>query len=277
MTAARSPAVFAAVAELLGRYATRPIDATLAPHDDMLPGPSAEHLETYLAVGRSAVQCIAEALVLAGLPAVRSVLDLACGYGRVLRHLRPLFPDARLVASDIDPGRVAFCERTFGAEGVVAPEDLAELDLGGEFDLIWCGSLLTHLAEPLFGRTLERIVTLLAEPGAAVVSLHGRYAVEHQRRGFHYLPVDRWQRIVQDFASRGFGYEDYEELADYPLHRRYGVTLTAPAWVAGQIEKLPGARLLGYHERAWDDHHDVVVVGRPAWDATSPSRSESRR
>jgi hypothetical protein len=33
------------------------------------------------------------------------------------------------------------------------------------------------------------------------------------------------------------------------------------------VEALPGVRILGYRERAWDDHHDVLVFGKPGVEA----------
>ena len=72
------------------------------------------------------------------------ILDLPCGHGRVMRWLRATFPKASLTACDIDGDGVSFCAETFGARPALSSTDPEDLVLG-TFDLIWCGSLLTHL------------------------------------------------------------------------------------------------------------------------------------
>jgi hypothetical protein len=37
-----------------------------------------------------------------------------------------------------------------------------------------------------------------------------------------------------------------------------------PHWTLKLVEADYGIRVLGYAERAWDDHHDVLVIGKPA-------------
>src|SRR5262249_5267499 len=103
----------------------------------------------YLVAGLSALRCIM--LVLEYLrtdPAsIRSVLDLPSGGGRVLRFLRTGFPDATLVACDTNEALVEFCGKAFGARVTRSTPDINQLHLPGSFDLIWCGSLLTHFDE----------------------------------------------------------------------------------------------------------------------------------
>ena len=99
----------------------------------------------YYRVGLSAISCINEAAKLAGLTKVGSILDLPCGSGRVLRFLVHQFPEAEITACELEPGPVEFCARTFGAQAAYSSPNLREVSLGKKFDLIWCGSLVTHL------------------------------------------------------------------------------------------------------------------------------------
>ena len=93
LTATLTPAE----ADLLGRISTR-----VHRHDSMyLPG-QAEH---YLSVGLSAARVLGAALQAKPTPSVGSVLDFPCGYGRVLRFLKAMFPEASVTAlkSNADP------------------------------------------------------------------------------------------------------------------------------------------------------------------------------
>ena len=76
---------------------------------------------------------------------VARILDLPCGHGRVLRFLRREWPGAEIVACDIDPDGAEFCCESFGATSIYAAENPQETPLRGRFDVIWSGSLLTHL------------------------------------------------------------------------------------------------------------------------------------
>ena len=91
------------------------------------------------------------------------MLDMPCGHGRVTRALRAAFPAAELVACDIDTDGVSFCRDRFGAVPVASCPDPMAVELPGTFDLIWVGSLFTHLPSAswhpflqLFARSLVR-------------------------------------------------------------------------------------------------------------------------
>jgi SAM-dependent methyltransferase len=103
------------------------------------------HPTAYFLSGYSALFCIRKALDKAGKKSVASILDFACGHGRVLRSLAADFPKARLVALDTNKAGVDFCAKVFGAKPVYSNIDFSNLSFDGKFDLIWVGSLFTHL------------------------------------------------------------------------------------------------------------------------------------
>ena len=102
---------------------------------------------SYLTAGLSASRSIQASLDAAGkVISGGSVLDFPCGYGRVLRFLKEMFPDSTIVASDIESEAVEFCQRAFAVQGYLSTSarSLKTLSLPWKFDLIWCGSLITH-------------------------------------------------------------------------------------------------------------------------------------
>jgi SAM-dependent methyltransferase len=98
----------------------------------------------YYDVGKSALDCIRSALATARIKPA-SILDLPSGHGRVCRMLRAAFPEAHLTVCDLDHDAVDFCAAQFNAVPVYSHEDIRRVRLDQSFDLIWCGSLLTHL------------------------------------------------------------------------------------------------------------------------------------
>src|SRR5689334_9873650 len=70
---------------------------TTAARDDMLMK-GWEH--QYFAVGADALRLILLSMSTAGKRDFKSILDLPCGHGRVMRYLKARFPEARLTACD---------------------------------------------------------------------------------------------------------------------------------------------------------------------------------
>ena len=109
---------------------------TLAPQDGMiLPGLE----EQYFDLGRRALELVLFSAQLCDKPHYPDILDLPCGYGRVLRWLRAQYDYARITACDLDRSAVDFCVAEFGATPVYSQPDLRELPFNSGFDLIWVG------------------------------------------------------------------------------------------------------------------------------------------
>ncbi|MBA3420577.1 MAG: class I SAM-dependent methyltransferase [Thermoleophilaceae bacterium] len=246
----------------------------ISPGDTMYrPGPAA-----YFPVGRSALHAIEEVLALAGSGGVNPILDLPCGHGRVLRWLRSRYPDAVITACDIDRPGVDFCARTFGAEPVYGSERFAETRLPRRYDLVWCGSLLTHLDLAAWREALSLLVDALRPGGVLIASTHGPTALENIRRRH---PTRLWgldqsggDRLIRAFESGGFGY------ADYPKRAGYGISLATPSFVEAVLAELPGVDGGRVLERRWADHHDIaycVKTSEVDTQAGGPLRESVRR
>jgi SAM-dependent methyltransferase len=231
------------------------VDRTLSPTDTMFTG----NRDHYFGVGASALRAIRLALESAGIERPTRVLDYACGHGRVLRWIRAEFPEAALVACDLDRPGVDFCAQTFGATPVYGNKDPDLVDVAGPFDLIWSGSLLTHLPERLWGPMLARWSGLLAEGGVMVFTTHGRRVTHRLRHDDIYgQPPESDQRLLDGYTQTGFGY------VDYAGEDGYGMSVSSPAWVARTLAGHPGLRLVLFAEAAWDGHQDVVACARDA-------------
>jgi len=196
----------------------------------------------------------------AGIDTLESILDLPCGYGRVLRHLRSAFPDARITACDIDRGGVDFCAATFGATPAYSHEEPAKIPLAGSYDLIWVGSLLTHLNSRAAIEFLELFRANLSSQGLLVFTIHGREVADRLRAdpakyGFDPETVSV---MLQQHAVAGFGYANYP-IATANVGQNYGISLASPCWVYQVMEKMPNTRLVAYTEKGWDGHQDVAT------------------
>lgn len=224
-----------------------------------------EHQEHYFDIGLSALQAIVNALANNRRPMPAELLDFPCGSGRVTRHLAAYFDTSRITASDLYDPHLEFCARTFGVDVLLSSDRIAQLDLGKKFDLIFCGSLLTHLPEARCKDVLDLFRRSLTDTGIAMVTFHGRYSDHLQKTSFKYVADPLYEVAQRDAARAGFGYVDYEHEFKSLFHRQenYGITLVRPSWVLRYLEACDDIRVLGYTERGWDNHQDVCVFGRP--------------
>jgi SAM-dependent methyltransferase len=238
---------------------TQIVNGDISGEDRMFAG-SKDH---YFAVGESALHCIEASMFAAGIKTFESILDLPCGHGRVLRHLQSAFPRAQLTACDIDRGGVDFCAATFGATPVYGHNSPHEIRLQGNYDLIWVGSLLTHLNSNNCAVFLEFFCASLRPRGLLVFTVHGRAVEERLREGASDYGLDPTgiTQALKEYASDGFGYANYPVTTPV-VGEDYGISLASPCWVYGQMEKLPDMQLLNYTEKGWDNHQDAVAFLR---------------
>lgn len=209
----------------------------------------------YLSCGASALNVILSALRLSRAPDPATILDFGAGAGRVTRWLRAAFPKAAIDACDLRASDMDFVARTFNARTWTSGTDIESWQAPGTYDLIWLGSVATHLNADKTVRLLDKMVSWTRPDGLIVMSLHGRRALHRQNSGeFHYMDEQSWEHMKRDYEKSGFGYADYQGQSGY------GISLTKPSWTAAVIEKRADLRLVTLSERAWDGHHDILAV-----------------
>jgi SAM-dependent methyltransferase len=227
--------------------------ADISPKDDMVRG----NPDFYFQTGARAIELIRAA----GVRSPLRILDFACGHGRVLRFLKRDFPEAELTACDLDRGAVDFCAQTFNARTLYSSADPGDVSLD-EYDLIWSGSLFTHLDADHFRAFLHLLVEHLSPSGTLVFTANGEAArgflerrlsndPDWMERAERYFPVpfEAVAPMLRAYDEQGFAY------ADYPWWKGFGATLSSRAWV----ERL--AAVSSFREAAWCVWQDVYAIG----------------
>jgi len=214
----------------------------------------------YLSVGLSATRCIQEALLSAGKElGDGSILDFACGFGRVLRFLRASFPNSEITAAEIDGSALDFCCRSFSVTPLLSKTPLRDLNLPRQFDLIWCGSLLTHIDEQATSDLLHFFRDHLSSRGLCVFTTHGWRSIEfiQSKKKTYGLSEDARQKVIRQFQSKGYGY------ADYPNQSCYGISVVTHQRMRELARGVGGWDETLFLEHGWDNHQDVYAFTVP--------------
>jgi SAM-dependent methyltransferase len=230
-----------------------PVDRTIAPGDTMIvPGRE----QQYWQIGQRALDLVRFSADLCDKPHYPDILDLGCGYGRVMRWIRANYNYARITACDIERDAVDFCVKHFGALPAYAGTDPRALPFAEQFDLTWVGSVFTHLPPEKWQHTLECVVKWTRPCGVIIMSTQGRYFTTWLKRGQPYIAdnIDK-AALIAEFERTGFGYQPYRDVAD----GGYGITVTSPEWLARTIQRHPNLIIRGYFEQVWG-MQDVIIL-----------------
>ena len=134
------------------------------------------------------------------------------------------------------------------------------MTLPARYDLIWCGSLITHLDAPRTRALLKFFARHLAPGGLLLFTAHGDFVAARieAMAAFYGLNPQDIPALVAAYQRDGHGYLDYPEAAGY------GVSLTAPAWLRAEAQAAGPLREVYFRARGWDEHQDVFGFVLPA-------------
>jgi 2-polyprenyl-3-methyl-5-hydroxy-6-metoxy-1,4-benzoquinol methylase len=224
--------------------------------------------EHYFGVGRSAITCILTALTCrmayrGGEQAPQTILDFGAGHGRVARYLRVAFPNARVEVTDYNQTGVAWCVENLGCHR------MAEKVPSDYYDVIWVGSVFTHLPEVVAIDLITTFKRALRPMGLLVITTAGRFSEAHlsgsisgradRRYKSYSLTVEAAATVVAGYSATGHGYHDY------PNQTGYGITLITPEWMCRHTLDEQTIHLL-FQEMGWDTHQDVFAFMRTGSD-----------
>jgi SAM-dependent methyltransferase len=166
-----------------------------------------------------------------------------------------MFPGVNIGAGDIDEGAVEFCRRLFQAHPLQSDVHFSILDRPHSFDLIWCGSLLTHLSQESSLALLGKFRRCLRPSGVCVFTTQGELSASwiRDRTVTYGLTPELQTTILRDFDETGYGFSLLDS------NPSYGISLIAHDRVLELAARVGGWRKLLYIEQGWDSHQDVYA------------------
>lgn len=230
------------------------VSEEIHPGDGMFKG----NMQQYMSCGRDALFNISLALASANAREPKRILDFACGFGRVARHLRAAFPEANLTFSDAMPDATAFCAKAFSGADKPVKKDFSEYVPGSRFGLIWVGSLFTHLTEAASKKLIRLLVGHLENGGVVVFTSHGRYVRERRALGTwpYAINDEQYDAMIHEADSKGYGFTGYGESVEY------GISLATLGWWERTLASVSNSEVVLLRERGWVRHQDVIAIKR---------------
>ena len=141
-----------------------------------------------------------------------------------------------------------------GTKTVRSKRDFEALHLNQSYDLIWCGSLVTHLSQERIEALVRFFYRHLNPGGNCIFTSHGVRVEDLLARGeINYsLTPDLVDKVLAGFRETGAGFSEYNQSRD-----GYGISLTSDA-VIRALAAEAGSWACTYFEPAgWDNHQDV--------------------
>ena len=227
------------------------VSGALAPGDAMR---KEGQNEAYLNVGRSALYAIATVLDArsaynGGNTPVQRILDYGCGYGRVSRFLRAAFPDAQIDVTDLLAPGVAWCVQNFRCTAVDAQA------LPDTYDLIWLGSVFTHLNPVAAKNLLHDLKAALRPSGVLTLTSRGRYSASIAKAGVRGLIEEKKETMLRDYERTGYGFAEYDRTPGY------GVSTVKQSWYFDAIVDDEFIQIAAM-EKGWASNQDVLAYMR---------------
>ena len=240
-------------------YRERAVSREIHPDDHMFNS-AVNGWDDYVAVGVSAAEVINYVLSAAPSGEVRRFMDFGCGHGRVARHLRAMFPFAEGAFVDIDSSCVEFCSDKFDGIPIASKEEFSELKLPGGLDLIWLGSVFTHLDYGRMNALFNLLASSLSRHGCLIGTFRGK-AMYMRMKGDMERDESterKWRSLIQQYEAAGVGYAPYNkaENADW------GLSLSSIEAVVGLGRRRGDLNLIAYREAGWAGAHDVAAWAR---------------
>jgi 2-polyprenyl-3-methyl-5-hydroxy-6-metoxy-1,4-benzoquinol methylase len=190
-----------------------------------------------------------------------SMLEFACGYGRLTRHLVHMISPSRITGSDIDPRAVEFVTEQFGIRGFPSTASPEDLHHDRRYELIVVVSLFSHLPSDTWGPWLTRLHGLLEDDGLLLFSTLGTHAYE--------VNIPDSDRPAFQTITEGFFYNTSNETRGRLSGDQYGVAYVSEDYVRGAVKRSFDGRMLTFVPRALNGFQDVYVLQRAAANAAS--------
>jgi 2-polyprenyl-3-methyl-5-hydroxy-6-metoxy-1,4-benzoquinol methylase len=181
-----------------------------------------------------------------------SMLEFACGYGRLTRHFVHMISPSRITVSDIDRAAVDFVSQRLNVRGFYSEPRAEQLLHDGRYDVIVVVSLFSHLPSERWGPWLRRLTELLNPGGALLFSVTGMHAWN--------VNVSDAERHAFEDKANGFRYRGQNETRGRLKSEDYGIAYVSEEFVKRAVAENSAGATLSSFPRALNGFQDAYVL-----------------
>jgi SAM-dependent methyltransferase/uncharacterized coiled-coil protein SlyX len=178
------------------------------------------------------------------------LLDFASGYGRVTRFLAGYYSPEKIYTSDIKPEAVDFQKQHLGVSGFYSSYDPFELNIADKFQVIFVGSLFSHLNTDLYNKWLIQLLSMSEPEGLLIFSVHDMSIYPEQTTEDHVYALNN------EDAPFGFVEDRITSLENY------GVSFTTENYVSELLKTIDPELKYRRYKRGFGGLQDVYVVSK---------------
>ena len=251
-------------------------------HKAILPGYKhvGQAYLAYLNSGKRTMDIVRQIVThfFSGFDGVNRFLEFACGYGRFTRFLVQEMSREKIWTSDILSDAVAWQRQYLATNCIASTADPKDFQCQEKFNVIFAGSLFSHLPDSLFTAWLWTLCQLLTEDGVLVFSVHGeslsRPGIPQEGTGIQFVRESESDVLPRDIYGMSYVSEDYVRGAIYEttrgtyscirvekgLYENQELYIAFPRLVTGLSERALRITPLGGTDSCVHSDPDTIVV-----------------
>jgi SAM-dependent methyltransferase len=186
---------------------------------------------------------------------VERLLEIGCGYGRIVRVLREHIPPSKIYVSDVIEEGANFSASELGVNKMPVLEEVQD-GYDEFFDLIYMLSVYTHTPMDFMRKHLELVSRVLKPNGVFVFTTQGPISAQNAEQYSQYW-LDK-KIVLQDLQTKGYSFQKYPHYYD-----QYGMAWHTEDLVRKTIQnaKIP-LRFIRYGPAEHGGHADVFVYSK---------------
>ncbi len=208
-----------------------------------------EPVEYYFFDGHRSAQKLAALLteIDVDIKAPFKLLEFACGFGCVTRHLKNAMPKAEVTSSDIHPKALDFISQNIDVKTFQSVSEPENFDAGkGSFDVVFALSFFSHMPQRTWTLWLQQLMSHVAPGGHLIFTTHGMNSARNHFGN-------------PEIPDSGFWFDTDSEQKDLDT-AEYGQTIVRRSFVFDAIRTLPNSHLEVSAPAFWWTHQDIWVV-----------------
>lgn len=186
-----------------------------------------------------------------------SILDFGCGHGCVARMLKALYPKAKLTGQEVNPDWLAWCSDILGIETILSPPSIEEVVLDeNSYDIIWAGSIFSHIPETAARHLLGQFRRGLTDRGIAIFSTAGQIMRNaYVPGGMHNVSDEQIAQMSAAFDRNEYAFGAY----DRSLYPNWGHSLIPSQWFFARSAEFD-MPLTGFYDAGWGATQDIYAM-----------------